>query len=541
MRLLHTSTLNLHEFFGDQIPSYAILSHTWGDEEVTLQDLEKEKSKSRAGYAKITGCCALALSNGWQWLWIDTCCIDKTSSAELSEAINSMYRWNRDSEVCYAYLTDCYLPMGKLSDVDFCKSWWFTRGWTLQELLAPSTVIFYDRDWCEIGTRSSLTPQISIVTGISSQDMADPQSASIAAKMSWASRRQTSRVEDMAYSLLGIFDLIMPLLYGEGHNAFKRLQYEIIGEWSDDESIFAWKHDGPRPCGMLAKSPAAFAESGDIITFVNLDPLTRPPRVTGKLLVMNGILPVRDPTEDVKVSLVILNCARQANINEPLGIRLVSGVQGYYMRADPGTLVECESPRNIKQPTRLGFSDNLLEIWLNQPYAKVSAFTPHHFHVHLPLLKQGFRLSDEFLSDYGLLWWYNGCWQATFSSTRDVGVMMFLGETTGEKILLILAVRDNLPSLDVVVPNERQTPSLEDIATRYRDAHYGNIRGADELFKPLQGKNHVFVTLRKKLLKGKGVNVVEVSIRQENTKSIVVTAREEKDCNPQIPGRLSRL
>ena len=540
MRLLHTSTLTLHEFFGDEIPSYAILSHTWGDEEVTLQDLEKGQSKSRAGYAKITGCCALALSNGWEWLWIDTCCIDKTSSAELSESINSMYRWYRDSGVCYAYLTDCFLRWGNISDV-FCKCRWFTRGWTLQELLAPSTVIFYDRDWCEIGTRSSLTPQISIVTGISSQDMADPQSASIAAKMSWASRRQTSRVEDMAYSLLGIFDLTMPLLYGEGHNAFKRLQYELIGVRSDDESIFAWKHDDPRPSGMLAQSPAAFADSGDIVTFVNLDALTRPPRVTGKLLVMNGISPIRGPTEDVKTSLIILNCARQASIREPLGIRLVPGVQGNYMRAEPGTLLECESPRNTKQPTRPGFYNNWLEIWLDQPYAKVSKFISHHFHVHLPLLKQGFRLSDEFLSDYSHLWWYNGCWQATFSSTRDVGVMMFIGDRTGAKFLLVLAVRDNLPSVDVVVPYDTQTPSLEEIATRYRDVHYGNIRGVDELFRPLQGKNHVLVTLRKKFLRGKRVNVVDVSIRQERTTSRVAITRGEKDCNPQNSGRLSRL
>ena len=451
-----------------------------------------------------------------------------------------MYRWYRDSQVCYAYLTDCFLAFGKISDVDFCKSRWFSRGWTLQELLAPGTVIFYDRDWCEIGTRSSLTPQISYVTGISSQYMADPQSASIAAKMSWASRRQTSRVEDMAYSLLGIFDLTMPLLYGEGHNAFKRLQYELIGARSDDESIFAWTHESPHPSGMLAQSPAAFADSGDIITLVNSDRLTRPPSVTGKLLVINGISPVRAPTEDVKASSVTLNCARQANINEPLGILLVPGVQGHYMRTDPGTLLECESPRNTKQPTRPGFSNNSLEIWLIQPYAKVSNFTPHHFHVHLPLLKHGFRLSNDFLSDCGRLWRYNGCWQATFSSTRDVGVMMFIGDT-GENFLLILAVRDNLPGVDVVVPYEAQTSSLEEITTRYRDEHYGNIRGADELFKPLQGKNHVFVTLRKKLLKGKGVNVVDVSIRQEKSTSMVVIAREEKDCNPQNPGRLSRL
>ena len=106
---------------------------------------------------------------------------------------------------------------------------------------------------------------------------------------------------------------------------------------------------------------------------------------------------------------------------------------------------------------------------------------------------------------------------------------------------MILAVRDNLPSIDVLVPSETQPPSLEEIATLYRDVHYGNIRGADELFKPLQGRNHVFVTLRKKFLEGKGVNVVDISIRKEKTTSIVVMAREEKDRNPQNPGRLSRL
>lgn len=499
------------------------------------QDLEKEESRNQAGYAKISGCCALALSSGWEWLWIDTCCIDKTSSAELSEAINSMYQWYRDSQVCYAYLTDCFLPSGGMSDADFCQSRWFTRGWTLQELLAPGTVIFYDRDWREIGTKSSLTPQISRITGISSQDMTDPQSANIAAKMSWASRRQTSRVEDMAYSLLGIFDLTMPLLYGEGNNAFKRLQHELIAARSDDESIYAWTNDVPGPSGMLAQSPVAFADSGDVITLGNLDQFNRPPGVKGKLLVMNGISPVRSPTEDVKSSSVTLNCARQANISGPLGIRLVIGVQGYYMRADPGTLLVCEYPRNTKQPTQPDFYNSLLGIWLDTPYVKSTRFIPHHFHVQLPLLKEGFRLSDDFLSDCGRRWRYNGCWQATFVSPRDVGVMMYIGDT-GETFLLILAVRDNLPSVDVVVPNETQTWSMEDIATRYRDVHYGNIRGADELLKPLQGKNNVFVTLRKKSLEGKIVNVVDVSITQEK-----FTTRVGNNCRPQRPSRLSRL
>ena len=515
MRLLHTSTLKLHEFFDDQIPFYVILSHTWGNDEVTLQDLEKEESKNRAGYAKITGCCALALSSGWEWVWIDTCCIDKTSSADLSEAINSMYRWYRDSQVCYAYLTDCFLHSDGISDADFCQSRWFTRGWTLQELLAPGTVIFYDRDWREVGTKSSLTPQISRATGISSDHIADPQSATIAAKMSWASGRQTSRVEDMAYSLLGLFELTMPLLYGEGNNAFKRLQHEIIAAWSDDESIYAWRHDGPGPSGMLAQSPVAFADSGDIINLVYLDQYNQSPSVKGKLVVvMNGILPVRSPTEGCKTSSVTLNCARQANLSKPLGIRLNKGFQDRYLRADPGTLLECEYPRHAKEATPPGFYNSSLEIWLDYPYFPKPYLTPHHFHVPLPLLNEGFRLSDEFLSDCGRLWRYDGCWQATIVNARDVRVMMFIGDTGG-KFSLILAVRDNLPSVDVVVPRETETWSLEEIAARYRDVYYGITRGADELSKPLQGKNHVFVTLRKKLLKGKIVNVVDVSIRQE--------------------------
>lgn len=514
MRLLHTSTLKLHEFYDAQIPSYVILSHTWGNEEVTLQDLEKEESKSWAGYAKITSCCALARSSGWEWLWIDTCCIDKTSSADLSEAINSMYRWYRNSQVCYAYLTDCFLQSDGISDADFCQSRWFTRGWTLQELLAPGAVVFYDRDWREIGTKSSLAPQISRVTGISSQGMADPQSANIAAKMSWASRRQTSRVEDMAYCLLGLFDLTMPLLYGEGNNAFKRLQLELIAARSWDESIFAWTQRGPDLNAMLAESPVAFEDCGDIVTLVYLDQFNRPPSVKGRLLVMDGISPIPGPTQSDKFSSVTLNCARQANLSKPLKIRL-RGLEDKYLRADPYLLLGCEYPRHAKEATPPGFTNTSLEIWLEYPFTKEPNFRIRHFHVHLSLLYGGFRLSDEFLSDCGPPWQYDGCWQTTIFRARDFGVMVFIGDT-GEKFLLILAVRDHLPSIDVVFPPESQTCSLDEITKWYGNVQYErNISGADELFKPLQDKNYVFVTLRKRLLKGKIVNVVDVSIRQE--------------------------
>ena len=390
-------------------------------------------------------------------------------------------------------------------------------------------VIFYDRGWREIGTKSSLTLQISIATGISSGQMADPQSANIAAKMSWASKRQTSRVEDVAYSLLGIFDVNMPLLYGEGNNAFMRLQHELIAARSDDESIYAWKHDVPGPSGMLAHSPVVFMDSGDIINLVCLDESEGPPSVKGNLLVMDGISPIRNRIEDVKPRSVTLNCAWQANPSEPLGIRLVKGYKGYYMRAEPGIFLKCEYPRNTKQPTRPGFYNSSLEILLDYPYTKATHFKPHHFHVHLPLLKEGFRLSNQFLSDYSRFWWDGGCWHTTIVNAQYVGVMIFIGDT-GEEFLLILAVRDNLPCVDVVVSHDTQTWSLEEITEWYNDRRDSKIGGLDELFKPLQGENHVFVTLRKNLWKGRIVNVVDVSIRQEEVTTREGIARLGRNC-----------
>jgi hypothetical protein len=143
MRLLHVDTRQLEEFFNDDIPPYAILSHTWDEEEVTFQDLDVESHKNKRGHAKIEGYCQQAKSDGLSWVWIDTCCIDKTSSAELSEAINSTFQWYRESVVCYAYLQD--VPQGVdiwEDDSGFRGSRWFTRGWTLQELLAPYRLIF---------------------------------------------------------------------------------------------------------------------------------------------------------------------------------------------------------------------------------------------------------------------------------------------------------------------------------------------------------------------------------------------------------------
>lgn len=249
MRLLYASTITLRSFPPKSIPPYAILSHTWGaeEDEVTLQELGKLSAFEKPGYSKIEGACKHALKDGLDYIWIDTCCIDKTSSSELSEAINSMFRWYEDARICYAYLSDLSVR-DITSKGDFRKNFrackWFTRGWTLQELLAPPLVGFYTREWHVLGSKTTLSAHISSITRIDINALNGTRLSSytIAQRMSWASKRVTTRPEDVAYCLLGIFGINMPLLYGEGDKAFLRLQEEII-KTSDDHSIFAWEAD----------------------------------------------------------------------------------------------------------------------------------------------------------------------------------------------------------------------------------------------------------------------------------------------------------
>lgn len=295
MRLINTATLQLEEFFDKEIPEYAILSHTWGQNEVVLADYEqrvhrKRKRKEAAddSVSKIRNCCWLAAEEGHRYAWIDTCCIDKKSSAELSEAINSMFRWYQNAQICYVYLGDVSKQSSWDATADLIrKARWFTRGWTLQELLAPRTYKFYDCDWKFLGGRlehqdvlacSSWQPiggeafskLISRVTNINHNIIRFNEklsNISVAEIMSWAADRVTTRREDMAYCLLGLFGVNMPLLYGEGDNAFARLQNAII-ESTDDHTIFAWdygihasiswRHDSPRNTNCLAQSPSDF-------------------------------------------------------------------------------------------------------------------------------------------------------------------------------------------------------------------------------------------------------------------------------------------
>ncbi|KAI6118054.1 heterokaryon incompatibility protein-domain-containing protein [Pisolithus sp. B1] len=266
----------------DETTGYAILSHRW-EAEVSYQEMikllkmterKRDEVRQRDGYQKIIKSCELAMRDGYSWLWVDTCCIDKRNSAELSEAINSMYRWYENSQVCYAYLGDVEEPSlpSQRDNSGFSKSkgWpeWFVRGWTLQELVAPKQLEFFNRNWMYIGNKRRLAPTLEKITRIPANILGQglaSERLSIAQIMSWAAHRQTTRVEDRAYSLMGLFGVSMPMLYGEGEKAFQRLQLEIM-QVSNDQSIFAWDPYGrtPRYGNVLADDPSYFQDCHDI-------------------------------------------------------------------------------------------------------------------------------------------------------------------------------------------------------------------------------------------------------------------------------------
>jgi hypothetical protein len=314
MRLLKRKSddgFDLITFRTDDLPPYAILSHTWTDgKEVTYSELVAGTGKNKAGYDKIRFCGERAAADNLQYFWVDTCCIDKSSSSELSESINSMFQWYQNAEVCYVYLAD--LPPGSdMSRLPLCR--WFSRGWTLQELIAPKVVQFYDREWNAIGTKVELVDIISSSTGIPSRHLLGHSAlsdASIATRMSWAARRQTTRLEDLAYCLLGIFQVNIPLVYGEGMRAFRRLQEEIIKR-NNDLTIFAWElpqESRSKFVGLFAPSPSAFAASSDIIPYSD-DSFNF--SVTNKGLFFTGgfIRVAAVPTEDGRVEMLYLICS----------------------------------------------------------------------------------------------------------------------------------------------------------------------------------------------------------------------------------------
>ncbi|KAL1945174.1 hypothetical protein VTO73DRAFT_2794 [Trametes versicolor] len=318
MWLLRVEDATLHYFPDGGAPPYAILSHVWRGVEQTFQDVQAISSMAPPGIVnpamltpstmfprglspKILHLCIYAQKRGYKWAWIDTCCIDKTSSAELSEALNSMYSYYAKAEICFALLDDVRGDEDpRASRSTFRGSMWFRRGWTLQELLAPRAVVFLSMLWQPVGTNHALADVIEQITGIDQAVLTHQRplrEVSVARRMSWAAKRETTRVEDGAYSLMGIFNVFMPAVYGEGAaRAFMRLQEEILKQLPD-QSIFAWgfaddqadhyetmrglyrrplsaeayrlqlayqRHRGLQ--GLLAQSPRDFVHSGNIHT-----------------------------------------------------------------------------------------------------------------------------------------------------------------------------------------------------------------------------------------------------------------------------------
>jgi hypothetical protein len=347
MRLIKTQTLELVDAETVHWPPYAILSHRWGAQEVTLQQLRWRAANGQPhpdvyrmeGYQKIQRFCSQAAHEGIDYGWVDTCCIDKTSSAELSEAINSMFAWYSKAQVCYTYLNDVDLPHGKASTLDdaffeaLSQSQWWQRGWTLQELIAPSEVRFFSRDWTYFGDKVTLGQAITIITGIDQATLEgqDIRRVSIARRMFWASQRTTTKPEDLAYCLLGIFAVNMPLLYGEGEQAFVRLQEEIM-KISDDQTIFAWEDrcldddsalfesHGTVQRGPLARSPAEFSNARDIVPY-RQQQSSHPYTMTNYGLRMTVPLHrLRNSSGQTPVYLAELTCHYEGDFSGSLGI-----------------------------------------------------------------------------------------------------------------------------------------------------------------------------------------------------------------------------
>ncbi|KAH5412573.1 hypothetical protein HBI32_128880 [Parastagonospora nodorum] len=369
MRLLNVATFQLETFHHSDlpIPEYAALSHTWGHEEVTFQDIMTGSGREKAGWPKILESAAKAAEHSCKYIWIDTCCIDKTSSAELSEAINSMFRWYQKCKICFAYLEDISVqykattshlsidsvlvapgtksPSPLHHPVSFSKARWFSRGWTLQELIAPEDSL----------------KEMSEVTGIDADVIVDQTflfHKSIAQKMSWASKRETTKIEDLAYCLMGIFGVNIPLLYGEGARAFTRLQEEIMRR-DYDHSLFSWNNDFTKACridiigvserapsgiGILAPHPSAFRKVGDIIPYTTK---TEPYFTTNRgLQIVLRVLEHAHP-EGSHTHIAILRCRYRNNLDTAIAIPIApviapgsSNTQAEFYRTADDDLVD---------------------------------------------------------------------------------------------------------------------------------------------------------------------------------------------------------
>lgn len=330
MRLLHFADgggLRITEFIGASIPPYAILSHTWGadDEEVSYRDVVDapvSTYKTKAGYKKLVFCLVQAALDGLRYSWVDTCSIDRSSSAELSEAINSMFRWYQNAERCYVYLAD--ITESK-PDASITSSRWFTRGWTLQELLAPKSLQFYTAEGLPLGNKISRKNDIQLATNIPSEALDGNKPLAefdFEQRFSWAEKRQTKREEDAAYCLLGLFDVHIPLIYGEGRQkAMKRLRREIAESMKELNgfSRLNTKDGSPSPSPMMNIRRKVTVESTqENEPSQGMDSAPLPPPRTNRSVMQASVMLVADPKllKDTPVSQLPAELVGQKFVEE---------------------------------------------------------------------------------------------------------------------------------------------------------------------------------------------------------------------------------
>lgn len=263
MRLLNVHTLDFREYHGN-VPKYAIASHRWSaDSEATFKDVRRKRRTDRSGHQKILAFTQYVRDHiaDLDWIWIDTCCIDEKSSQEVSEAINSMFKWYSNAEICLAYLADVK------SVQDVAISDWWTRGWTLQELLAPRTVVFLTQHWQVAGNKGgdkchaiseigcSLEVMIASLTGIPLsilQNYDTSVGVSVNEKLAWAANRSTTREEDLSYCLFGIFGVAIGANYGEGK---ERARIRLLREINEESAFLTGDVPLPPPRSDISVLP----------------------------------------------------------------------------------------------------------------------------------------------------------------------------------------------------------------------------------------------------------------------------------------------
>lgn len=448
LRVQNNGDVSLTRNYVKNIPKYAILSHTWGEEEeeVTLKDLLEGSGRAKAGYKKIVYCAKQASKDGLEYFWVDTCCIDKANNTELSEAINSMYNWYRNAAVCYVYLSD----VSHFQNLD--SSRWFTRGWTLQELLAPKHMEFFGKNWVRIDTRLNLIPTISRVTGIPRRLlMLDITGGySVAQVLSWAAGRETTREEDMAYCLLGLLGVNMPLIYGEGPRAFERLQQEFI-KTSTDHSIFAWTaetksegHLGER--GAFGCSPMEFRSCTDLnVSESNSTDFSMTNR---GLRIDLPLISAEDGT-----FLAVLDCCGEDNCRRAIYLKEVPQRPGVYRRVRCAEELCRIGPDQIIPPPKTLFIESAMErsitlgdrLFTGQQYVLLVEFTT--------TLTHGFHVEQHHILDAGSQWnlenSHNGSLILTVDSSGQYAGLQFTNKDLDQNFIVALGIHNYKGWLDI--------------------------------------------------------------------------------------------